>query len=303
MCLLSIIAGNTENIKTINIENLKTIDMGVIENFLSGLPSKAMDIGLRIVLAILFLLIGGQIIKLIRRLTRKSLTKTKADEGAVQFIDSFLNVALFVILFFMIATSFGLDAASVVAVLGSAGIAIGLALQGSLSNLAGGILILLLKPFKVGDYILEDSKKNEGTVTEIKVFYTKLMSFDGKIIILPNGALANNNILNLSANGKRRIDVLVGISYDADLKLAKEILNNIIQTDETVLKEEDTLVFVNALKDSSVELCARFWTKNEYFLSSRWNITEKVKLALDKNHVEIPYQQIQVHMRPEKKSD
>ena len=303
MCLLSIIAGNTENIKTINIENLKTIDMGVIENFLSGLPSKAMDIGLRIVLAILFLLIGGQIIKLIRRLTRKSLTKTKADEGAVQFIDSFLNVALFVILFFMIATSFGLDAASVVAVLGSAGIAIGLALQGSLSNLAGGILILLLKPFKVGDYILEDSKKNEGTVTEIKVFYTKLMSFDGKIIILPNGALANNNILNLSANGKRRIDVLVGISYDADLKLAKEILNDIIQTDETVLKEEDTLVFVNALKDSSVELCARFWTKNEYFLSSRWNITEKVKLALDKNHVEIPYQQIQVHMRPEKKSD
>lgn len=151
-----------------------TKQASVFEKFFEALPEKALSLGIRIVLAILAFMIGAQIIKLVRRIVKKSMTKAKADVGVIQFTDSFVKVALYMLLVFLIAGSFGVDAASIVAVLGSAGVAIGLAIQGSLSNFAGGVLILLLKPFKVGDYIVEDNKGNEGTVTEIQLFTPSL---------------------------------------------------------------------------------------------------------------------------------
>ena len=196
----------------------------------------------------------------------------------------------------MLAASFGLDAASVVAVLGSAGVAIGLAVQGSLSNLAGGVLLLALKPFKVGDYIVESYSGKEGTVTEIQIFYTKLLTPDNQTIILPNGNLANNSLVNVTTQQERRMDITVGISYKADLKRAKEVLLGVLTEDEAVLKDKDMLVFVSELGSSSVDLGIRCWFRQEDFWKGKWRVTENCKLKLDENGIEIPYNQLDVHI-------
>ena len=273
------------------------IKPGVLKTFLSALPEKAMNLGSRVLLAVLVFLIGVQLIKLIRSIIRKSMKRANVEVGAVQFVDSFLKAAMYIILVLTIASSFGLDAASIVAVLGSAGVAIGLAVQGSLSNLAGGVLLLILKPFKVGDYIKEDSSGKEGTVTEIQIFYTKLLTFDNQTVILPNGSLANNSLINVSAEPHRRLDIKIGISYKADLKKAKDVLLQVLETDEKTSKDKDRLVFVDELAESAVILGVRCWFAQEDFWSGKWRITENCKLALDEAGIEIPYNQLDVHVK------
>lgn len=194
-----------------------------------------------------------------------------------------------------LAASFGVDAASIVALLGSAGVAIGLAVQGSLSNLAGGVLILVLKPFKVGDYIVESATGKEGTVTEIQIFYTKLLTGDNRTVVLPNGSLANNSLVNVTAQEARRMDIRVSVSYKADLRLAKSVLMQVLTEDTAVLKDRDMLVFVDELGSSAVELGVRCWFKREDFWAGKWRVTENCKLALDEAGVEIPYNQLDVH--------
>lgn len=268
---------------------------GIVKRFFMELPEKALHLGVRVLLALLAFLIGVQLIRLIRKLVKKSMTRAGAETGAVQFVDSFLKTALYVLLVLMIASSFGVDAASIVAVLGSAGVAIGLAVQGSLSNLAGGVLILLLKPFRVGDYIQESATGYEGTVTEIQIFYTRLLTPDNKAIILPNGQLANNSIVNASQK-ERRMDIVVGVSYKADLKRAKEVLETVLREDEAVIKDKDMLVFVSELGSSSVNLGVRCWFRQEDFWPGKWRVTENCKLALDAAGIEIPYNQLDVHV-------
>lgn len=269
---------------------------GVVEKFFAELPEKALHLGVRVLLALLTFVIGVQLIKLIRKIVRKSMNRAGAETGAVQFVDSFLKAALYVLLVLMIASSFGVEAASIVAVLGSAGVAIGLAVQGSLSNLAGGVLILLLKPFRVGDYIQESATGYEGTVTEIQIFYTKLLTTDNKAVILPNGQLANNSIVNVTSQQDRRMDIVVGVSYKADLKRAKEVLETVLREDEAVLKDKDMLVFVSELGSSSVNLGVRCWFDKEDFWPGKWRVTENCKLALDAAGIEIPFNQLDVHM-------
>lgn len=269
---------------------------GAIKNFFQELPEKALHLGVRVLLALLAFIIGVQLIRLIRKIVKKSMNRAGAETGAVQFVDSFIKAALYVLLVLMIASSFGLEAASIVAVLGSAGVAIGLAVQGSLSNLAGGVLILLLKPFRVGDYIVESSTSHEGTVTEIQIFYTRLLTADNKAVILPNGQLANNSIVNITSQKERRMDIVVGISYQADLKRAKEVLETVLREDEAVLKERDMLVFVSDLGSSSVNLGVRCWFRQEDFWSGKWRVTENCKLALDAAGIEIPFNQLDVHV-------
>lgn len=281
----------------ISEEVSRNIDVGVIQRFLQELPEKALQLGIRVLFAILFLAIGIQVIKIIRKILKKSLFHANADKGVVQFLDSFVKASLYVVLIFMIANSFGLDATSVVAVLGSAGVAIGLAIQGSLSNLAGGVIILLVKPFRVGDYIIEDNKKNEGTVTEIQIFYTKLTTPDEKVIVLPNGTLANTSITNVTATYKRRLDVKVGISYTADLLKAKEVLYKIVKNDASTLQDQEITVVVEELGESAVILVARIWVKNEEFLAAKGRLNEFVKLRFDEAGIEIPYPQMDVHVR------
>lgn len=280
------------------LENItsKEIDVGLIQRYLLQLPDKALRFGVRVLLALVVLLLGIQVIKIVRRILRRSLQKGNADVGVVQFLDSFVKVVLYILLLFMIASGFGLDATSVVALLGSAGVAIGLAVQGSLSNFAGGVLILLLKPFRVDDYIKMDSDGHEGTVREIQLFYTKLATPDNHVVIIPNGALANSSILNMSALAERRMDIIVGISYDADIRKAREVILQVLEEDKAVLQDQDHRVFVQELADSGVNLNVRCWALNEEYWECKWRITEQIKYALDEAGISIPYPQMDVHL-------
>ena len=270
-------------------------EAGVIEKFLQELPEKAFHLGLRVVLAALAFLIGVQLIRLIRHVLKKALDRSRVDDSAVSFIDSFVKFGMYFILVLTIASGLGVDAASIIALLGSASVAIGLAVQGSLSNFAGGVLLLILKPFAPGDYI-RDGAGNEGTVENIDVFYTHLITPDHKSIVLPNGTLANGTITNFTKCPTRRLDISVGISYKDDIKRAKEVLINLLKADSAVLKDEDVMVFVDTLGDSSVILNLRCWTLQSDYWTAKWRLTEETKYALDEAGINIPYPQIDVHV-------
>lgn len=274
------------------------IDVGLIQTYVQQLPDKALRFGIRVLLALVVFFIGVQVIKLVRGIVRRSLKRGNADIGVSQFLDSFIKAVLYILLLFMIASGFGLDATSVVALLGSAGVAIGLAIQGSLSNFAGGVLILLLKPFRVDDYIKVDNDGHEGTVKEIQLFYTKLSTPNNHVVIIPNGTLSNSSILNMSTLTERRMDILVGISYDADIRQAREVIMKVLEEDESVLATKDRRVFVDTLADSGVNLNVRCWADNETYWECKWRITEKIKYALDEAGISIPYPQLDVHIAP-----
>ena len=253
--------------------------------------------GLEVLAALVAFFIGRLVIKWIRKIVRRSFERSGADKGVEQFVDSLLKYGLYALLIFSLISSLGFDTTSVAALLASSGVAIGLALQGSLSNFAGGVLILLLKPFVVGDYIIEDTNGKEGTVKEIQIFYTKLSTIDNKTIVIPNGMLTNNSITNATAKDERQLDLRVGISYDADIRQAKSVIENLLVKDECIIKNEQINVFVHELADSAVVLGIRAWVKNEEYWSTRWRLLEEIKLTLDENGIEIPYPQMTVHMQ------
>lgn len=283
-----------EEIQEIEYIASDELQVGAIEKYLQELPDTLIRFGVRVLLALAVFFVGVQLIKLIRKILRKSFERHNVDVGVSRFLDSFVKAVLYILLLFMIASSFGLDATSVVALVGSAGVAIGLAVQGSLSNFAGGVLILLLQPFKTGDYI-RDSAGNEGTVEEVQLFYTRLITPDRHMVVLPNGTLANGSILNMSTVGDRRMDIKVGISYDADIRRAKEALLMVLEEDPGVLQEQDKLVYVEELADSSVVMNLRCYSTNEMFWETKWRLTEKVKYALDEAGISIPFPQLDVH--------
>ena len=264
--------------------------------FTTGVTGAIFSLLLRVVITLLIFFIGVKLIKLLLSLVQKSMEKAKAERGVITFVISFLRAALYVILIFVIASRLGVDAASIVALLGSAGVAIGLAIQGSLSNFAGGVLILLLKPFKVGDYIVDAAGK-EGFVSEIQIFYTKLQTFDNKVIILPNGNLANNSIINVTAEKTRRLDIPLQIAYGADLLKAKEVLMDMLEGSDYTLKDQVKRVVIDELGDSGVALVLHCWVKGSDYWPAKWDLTEKAKLTLDENGIEIPFPQVDVHMR------
>jgi small conductance mechanosensitive channel len=238
-------------------------------------------------------LIGSRLIRFIRKLVRKSLEKAGVDKGICQFLDSFLKVALYIVMVLMVIGRFGFQATSVIAILGSAGVAVGLALQGSLSNLAGGVLLLVLKPFTVGDYIVEDGGK-EGVVTQIHMFYTKLVTGDNREITIPNGTLANERIVNVSRREERRLDITVGISYFSDLKKAKELLEQLALADSAVLTDKGVQVMVQELGDSAVVLGCRVWVKNGDYWDVKFRLLEQIKETFDANQIGIPFPQVEV---------
>lgn len=272
-------------------------EIGKLTEYLTDKIPGVLDFALGVVLSLVVFFIGTKIIKWIRNIVKKSMEKAHVDKGVCQFVDSLLKFALYALLIFSILQKFGLDTTSVAAALASCGVAVGLALQGSLSNFAGGVLILILKPFVVGDYIVEDNKGREGTVKEIQLFYTKLVTPDNKTVIIPNGSLANTSLTNVTAQDKRRLDFTVGISYDADMKKAKQLMEQLLHADESMLKEEEIQVFVDNLGDSAVVIGARGWVKKEDYWTTKWRITEQIKEAFDANDIEIPYQQIVVHTK------
>lgn len=272
----------------------------MIDNFLANHIQeehllKLTSLAWRVVLAVLILILALQGVKLLKKVIRKALKKTKADEGIVGFLTSLVSVLVYIFIGFVVLQYLGVDAASIVAVLGSAGVTIGLAIQGSLSNIAGGVLILILKPFKIGDYIIEDTKMNEGTVTEIGLIYTKLLTLDSKTVVLPNGVLANSSIVNVTQTPYRLIDLKLDIAYSADFNKAKELINEVITSDESVLQEKPIDIMMESWEASSIKISARFYVKNADFRVAKCRVLENIKNSFDANNIEIPFTQVVVH--------
>ncbi|MEO1486028.1 MAG: mechanosensitive ion channel domain-containing protein [Bacteroidota bacterium] len=246
-----------------------------------------------LILAIILLVVGWWIVGFINRLVRRFFERKDYDPTLESFLQSFISIALKVLLFVLVVTQLGVKTSSLIALLGAAGLAIGLALQGSLSNFAGGVLILLFKPFKVGDWI--SAQGVDGAVKEITIFNTKLTTFGNQIAIIPNGQLSNGNVVNFNAEPIRRENYIVGISYSSNIKTAKDILLAICEEDDRILKDPAPEVYVNSLGDSSVDLTLRFWAPNEVFWPARFNVIESSKLRFDEAGIEIPFPQRVVH--------
>ena len=289
------IADTTQEVTDATQEAVKQVNQltQYVQDSIPGL----ITFGLKVLAALVAFFIGRLVIRWIRKIVRRSFERSGADKGVEQFVDSLLKYGLYALLVFSLISSLGFDTTSVAAVLASGGVAIGLALQGSLSNFAGGVLILLLKPFVVGDYIIEDTNGKEGTVKEIQIFYTKLSTIDNKTIVIPNGMLTNNSINNATAKDERQLDLRVGISYDADIRQAKNVIEKLLEKDECIIKNEQINVFVHELADSAVVLGIRAWVKNEEYWETRWRLLEEIKILLDENGIEIPYPQMAVHMK------
>lgn len=269
---------------------------GVIRTYLEGMVPSLLSFLVQVIVAIIVLLIGSRIIKFLLKLIKKSLDRSKVEAGVVTFLCSLVKYSLYFVLAMIILAQFGVTTSSVVAVLGSAGLTLGLALQGSLSNFAGGVLILLLKPFVVGDYIIDGTTGQEGTVSSITIFYTKLLTFDNRMILIPNGTLSNSSITNVSHMEKRRIDLVIGVSYEADLAKTKQVLTEVVQKEPNRLADEPVDIYVSELADSAVQMGVRVWVKNEDYWPTKWKLTEDIKNALDANNISIPFPQMDVRV-------
>uniref|UniRef100_UPI004057822D mechanosensitive ion channel family protein n=1 Tax=Agathobacter sp. TaxID=2021311 RepID=UPI004057822D len=274
-----------------------TKEVSNLQAYIDKVLPGILDFLFTVVLAVVILLIGMKLINTFIKFLKNSLDRGNVEMGVATFLCSLCRYALYFILVLVILSQFGVTASSVIAVLGSAGLTLGLALQGSLSNFAGGVLILLLKPFVVGDYIIENSSNQEGTVAEITIFYTKILTVDNKAIMIPNGTLSNTSIVNASAMDKRRLDLLVGVSYDSDIPTVKAVLEKVALEDEARLANEQGNVFVSELADSSIIMGARLWVKNEDYWTAKWRITENIKYAFDEHGIEIPFPQMDVNVK------
>ncbi|MBD8926844.1 MAG: mechanosensitive ion channel family protein [[Eubacterium] rectale] len=270
---------------------------GVVKTYLDKYTPAVIGFLVQIIVAIIVLLVGIKIIKSVVKVIKKGFDRSHIDDGVGTFLTSLIKYALYFILVMAILSSFGIATGSVVAVLGSAGLTIGMALQGSLSNFAGGVLILLLKPFVLGDYIIDDTTGEEGTVSNISIFYTRLKTIDNKVVLIPNGKLSDSCITNVSMMEKRRIDIYVTVSYSADLQKTKNVLNNVAISQVLRLEGEPIDIFVSELKDSAVEMGIRVWAKNEDYWTLKWKMTEDIKNALDANRIEIPFPQLDVNLK------
>ena len=246
-----------------------------------------------LIMAIILLVVGLWIVRFLNRMVRKFFERKDYDPTLESFLQSFIGIALKILLFILVVTQLGVKTSSLVARVGAAGLAIGLALQGSLANFAGGVLILLFKPFKLGDWI--SAQGVDGAVKEISIFNTKLNTFGNQIAIIPNGTLANGNIINFSAEPNRRENYIVGISYGSNIKVAKDILLDICAKDDRILKDPAPEVYVNSLGDSSVNLTLRFWAPNDVFWPARFDLIEQSKIRFDEAGIEIPFPQRVIH--------
>ena len=273
------------------MENISIDSVGEYANYfldkiLSYLPS--------IIAALVILILGLWVIKLIIGHLRKIMEKREVDPGVRGFSLSILGVVLNILLFIVIITKLGVETTSFAAILAAAALAIGLALQGSLSNFAGGVLIIVLKPYRVGDFI--EAQGESGTVTDISIFYTILTTTNNQRVIIPNGQLSNNKVTNYSYEPTRRNNMTVGISYDSDIKKSREVLLNIVNSDERVLKDPAPVVYVEGLGDNSVDLSLRFWANQADYWGLHFDTIEKLKTELEVAGVSFPFPQRDVHL-------
>lgn len=266
----------------------------VLDTLKSWLPGLT-RLGYRILMAALILIIGFRVAGMVRKMLEKSFTRMEMEVSLKKFLLSMVYAVVCGLSIFIAADKLGISSASIIALLGSAGLAISLSMQNMLGNFAGGVIILLIKPFKVGDYII--CGQEEGTVSAIGLVYTTLNTMDNKQIVLPNGNLANTSLTNVTAQEKRRLELKVGISYQSDLKKAKEILYGLFESHPLIIKDQDLIVFVDQLGDSSIIIGARGWVETGSYWNVKWELTEKVKLAFDEAGIEIPFRQMDVNIK------
>jgi small conductance mechanosensitive channel len=267
-----------------------------IKEYMQEKLPEIITFAVHVLLAILIFWIGTKIIHGIVKLIRKSMGRHDVETGTMSFLCTIIQYALDFVLLMFILGGFGLSG-SIIALLGSAGLTVGLALQGSLSNFAGGVLIIMLKPFVVGDYILDSSSGKEGTVRGITVFYTQILTIDNKMINIPNGELSNATITNVSRMENRRLDLTVGVAYSSNLSKVKTVMMNVILTDDAVLKEEPIDVFVDSLGDSAITMGMHVWVKNADYWTTRWRMLERIKTTFDQEGIAIPFPQLDVNMK------
>ncbi len=289
-------AEEVTNVAVEAIDKFSEKSNSVIESFRS-LEPKIFDFLISCAVAFVILLIGKLVIKLVMKFLDKIFERGHADASVRKFMHSVIKVLLYILLLIVVLGTVGVQTTSFIAVLSTAGVAIGLALQGALSNVAGGVLILILRPFSVGDFIIEEMNNGvEGTVKKIDIFYTSLTTIDNKVILIPNGTLINSRIINATKNDKRRIDFNVGISYDSDIKKAKEIMWSVVNEVKDYMKEEESSVFVLELAESQVTMQARFWVPTEAYWKTVYFINERMKEKLEEGGIVIPYNQLDVHI-------
>lgn len=280
------------DISGIDLESLKpNMVSRTLEDWGDGLAA----FGLRLAAAVLIIVIGFRLVRALQGVMARTFEKMSIDLSVARFLTSVVNAAAYALVIFMAAEKIGIPSASIITLLGSAGLAIGLSLQGSLANVAGGILVLLTRPFAVGDYIICGDV--EGTVQIIGLAYTTLTTVDNKKIMIPNGTVSNSTVVNVTAQEKRRVDVRIRISYSADLKKAKEVLLGIYEHYPLILRDEDIRVFVNELTDSAVVLGGFGWVLTEDYWTALWDIQEMVKNEFEQAGIEIGHNQMDITVK------
>ena len=268
-----------------------------LKNMFNSLCNWSVSLVGKIIIALVIWFIGKKIINVCIKVVKKMLGRGTLEQGVISFAISVLRFVLYAVLVMIVVDKLGIQTTSLITLFGSAALAVGMSLQGSLSNFAGGVLILIFKPFKVGDYIISNSC--EGNVVSVDILYTKLRTIDNKVVMMPNGALSNSNIVNVGAEGIRRLDINVGISYGSDVIKAKEILRDIISEYPSVMKDKGIDVVVKSLDDSCVTLETRCWVSQDTYWDTMFIFLEKFKQEFDRNGIEIPYNKLDVHLKNE----
>jgi small conductance mechanosensitive channel len=275
--------------------------LDTIQNWFVDNQQMMMDYAIKLIVALAMIFIGKFIAKMVQQGVIKIMRHRAMDEAIISFISSLVFGMLFFIIFVAAISHLGFNTTSLVAVVGAAGLAIGLALQGSLSNFASGVLLIVFKPFKSGDFI--EVSGVSGIVEQILIFSTQLRTGDNKTVIIPNGSITSGTITNYSTKPTRRIDLIIGVGYDADLAKTKALLLGVVSADERVLKDQAVTVGVSALADSSVNFVVRPWVNSADYWPTHFDLLEKIKTELDKAGIEIPYPQLSVHMNKEEKNE
>ncbi|MDE6627686.1 MAG: mechanosensitive ion channel [Lachnospiraceae bacterium] len=270
---------------------------GLVKQTLDDLTNWIIGKSGSVLVAIIFIAVGLRIANILLKILRRSFERSKMETSVAGFLLSAIRVLSYTLVFITAAAIVGIEVTSFVTILGTASLAVGLALQGALSNLAGGVLILLLKPFQVGDYIIENNRNNEGTVISIDIFYTRLLTHDNKMVVIPNGILTDNSLVNLTEESRRKVEVKISIAYDSDIRRVKELVYALLKAEEGILQEEQKDVFIDSFDDSGMTLGIRAWVKTEDYWSVTWKLREEIKAAFDENGIEIPYNRLEVDLK------
>ncbi|MFK4785816.1 mechanosensitive ion channel family protein [Fusobacterium sp. MFO224] len=265
------------------------------QSLFSSIGSKIPTITLKLIWILLIVFLSKPILKLVNKTSKVIMERHKVDPLLKTFLLSLLNMITYIFIFFLLIGGIGIKATSLITILGTAGIAIGLALQGSLTNLAGGILILLFKPFYKDDYI--ETSSGSGIVDSIRILYTTIVTFDNKKVIIPNGALANSPLTNLSRNPERRIDLVISVNYDSDIELVKQTLKEIADSHEKILHKRGYIIRLMAHNSSSLDFAFRVWSSTPNYWTVRFDLLEEVITKFRERNIEIPYNKLDIYNR------